>query len=457
MRPVKHDILDKVAQRRGDLGVDAKLAGIHDAHRQALTDGVVQEHRVNGLAHRLIAAKRKADVRNAARNARVRERLPDPASGLDEIDRVMIVLVDPGRDGKHVRIKDDVFGREADHVDQEPVSALADQLAPLEAIGLALLVKRHHHRSGAVAAAQPRMAKEGLFAFLEGYRVDDRLALHALQTGLDHIPLGTVDHHGHTGDVGLGCDEVEEPVHARGRVQHGLVHVDIDDLRTALDLLARHRKRLVVLFLANQAGEHLAARHVGTLADVHEQRFAVNIQGLEPRKTGLDGDVWHRARRKRCDTLRDRLNVIGGRAAASTGHVDQAGARELLEQAGSVGRQFVETGVAHRIGQAGVRIDTHIGFADLGQLCDVRAHQGGAQRAVQTDRDRSCVTHGIPEGLDGLPGKDSARGVGDGSRNHDRQALAAGVEYLFAGENGSLRVQRIENRLDQDEIDTAVE
>ena len=51
--------------------------------------------------------------------------------------------------------------------------------------GLALLVEGHHDDGGAVAADEPGLLEELLLALLEADRVDDRLALDALQPGLD--------------------------------------------------------------------------------------------------------------------------------------------------------------------------------------------------------------------------------------------------------------------------------
>ena len=87
-------------------------------------------------------------------------------------------------------------------------------------------------------------------------------------------------------------------------------------------------------------------------------------------------------------------------------------------------RRLVEAGLAHRIGQAGVRIDADEGVADPRQLRDVRPHQRRAERAVEADRERLRMAHRIPERLDGLAGQGAAGGVGDGAGNHHRQALA---------------------------------
>ena len=88
---------------------------------------------------------------------------------------------------------------------------------------------------------------------------------------LDHFPLGGVDHDRHAGDVRLAGDQVEEGDHGRLRIQHALVHVDVDHLGAGFHLLQGDFQRLGVVLLADQTGELGRAGDVGALADVHEQ------------------------------------------------------------------------------------------------------------------------------------------------------------------------------------------
>ena len=89
-------------------------------------DGVVEEHRVHGLAHRIVAAERERQVGNAARDARARTGRLDARDGLDEILGVAVVLFHAGGDGQHVGIEDDVARIEAGLIDQQAIGALAD-------------------------------------------------------------------------------------------------------------------------------------------------------------------------------------------------------------------------------------------------------------------------------------------------------------------------------------------
>jgi hypothetical protein len=149
------------------------------------------------------------------------------------------VLFDTRRDREDVRIEDDVLGREADPLGEQPIRPRGDRHLAIRAVRLSLLVERHHHHRGAVAAHQSGVLQELGLTLLEADRVDHALPLDALEPRLDHRPLRRVDHHGHAADVGLGRDEPEERRHGALGVEHPLVHVDVDQLGAALHLLAR--------------------------------------------------------------------------------------------------------------------------------------------------------------------------------------------------------------------------
>src|SRR5450759_4891456 len=139
------------------------------------------------------------------------------------------VLLDPGPDREDVGIVNHVLVVEAGLLHEQPVRPGEDLDLALDAVGLAGFVERHDHDGGAVATGQPSLGQEGRLTLLEGERVDDRLALHRPQAGLDHGPFGRVDHHRDAGDGRLPCDQVQEAGHGRLRIQHRLVHVDVDE------------------------------------------------------------------------------------------------------------------------------------------------------------------------------------------------------------------------------------
>ena len=114
--------------------------------------------------------------------------------------------------------------------------------------------------------------------------------------------------------------------------------------------------------------------------------------------------------------------------------------------------------LAERIREARVRIATDPGVRrHPGELRQVRPHLAGAEGAVQADRERLGVGHGDPERVDGLAGERSSTPVGDRHRQDDRQLRPQLVEQVAHGDDGRLRVQRVENRLDQQEVDTTLD
>ena len=112
---------------------------------------MIEEGRVHRLAHHVVAAEREGDVGNPAGDLGAGQVLLDPAGGIDEIQRVVVMLLDAGGDGQDVGIEDDVVRIETHLIDENPIGALADADLLLIAGGLAVFIEGHHHHRRAVA------------------------------------------------------------------------------------------------------------------------------------------------------------------------------------------------------------------------------------------------------------------------------------------------------------------
>ena len=291
---VQDDIFHPFPQHGLHIVVDPHHASVDDTHVHARGNRVVQKHGVNGLAHRVVAAKRKAHVRHATRHLGTRQVLLDPARGLDEVHRVVVVLLNASSDGEDVGVEDDVFSREPHFVNQNAVSALADGDLALVGVGLALLVKGHDHGGGTVAAHQSGLALELGHAFFHADGVDDTFALHTAQAGLDDAPLAGVDHDRNPRNIWLGRYQIEKAHHGGLAVEHGLIHVDVDDLGAVFHLLARHGQCLLKVPVQDHAGERLGTGHIGALTDVDKQRIAIDEDRLQTgQHHGGDGNRGH--------------------------------------------------------------------------------------------------------------------------------------------------------------------
>ena len=252
------------------------------------------------------------------------QRLTDLPRGLDEGDAIAVVLLDAGRDGEDVGVEDDVLGRKAGLLGQKLVGARADRDFALERVGLALLIERHHHHRRAVSAHQPGLPQEFLLAFLHRDRVDDRLALHAFEPGLDHREFRRIDHHRHARDIRLRGDKVEELDHNGLRINEPLVHVDVDDLRAVRHLVARDDERAGIVARGDELAELGRAGDIGALADIDERNVARERERLEAGEPHQGRDLRRSARLMLVDRLGDRADVVRRRAAASTNDVDNA-------------------------------------------------------------------------------------------------------------------------------------
>src|SRR5690606_15885208 len=121
---------------------------------------------------------------------------------------------------------------------------------------------------------------------------------------------------------------------------------------------------------------------------------------------------------------------------------------------GLAGRLVV---LAERVGEARVRIRAYVDVGYPRQLLDIGAELSCAERTVQTDGRGTRVTNRVPERLGRLTRKRPARSVGDRAGYDQRQIDARLVHCLPDCECGGLRVERVENRLDQQQVDAALD
>src|SRR4029077_17911276 len=235
---IEDDVLDALEQCRRDVLVDGELAGVDDAHVEARAYRVIEEDRVHRLTHRVVATKGETEVRDPARDLHAGAARLDLRDGGDERVRELRVLLDPRCDGEHVRVEDDVLGLPAVSR-QELVGALADVELARRGVGLTLLVEGHHDYRGAVMLDLARLGEEVLLSLLEADRVYDAFPLQALEPRLEHAPLGAVDHDRDARYVRLGGHHVEKGRDRLLRIQQVGVHVHVEDVGAATDLLER--------------------------------------------------------------------------------------------------------------------------------------------------------------------------------------------------------------------------
>ena len=202
----------------------------------------------------------------------------------------------------------------------------------------------------------------------------------------------------------------------------------------------------------DQAAEARRAGDVRPLADQDEARVGADLERLEAAPArSLRAGCGERARREPSTAAAIAARVLGRRAAAAAGDVEEARRGELAEQrARHLGRLVV---AAEGVRQPGVRVRADEARRELRELGDVRPHLVRAERAVDADDQRLGVLDRGPERLDRLPGERAAGEVDDRGRDPERQL----GRRLARGDDRRLRVQRVEDRLEQQQVDAALD
>ena len=191
-------------------------------------------------------------------------------------------------------------------------------------------------------------------------------------------------------------------------------------------------------------------RDVGALADHHEPGVRVDLERLQAAEPGARRRLRQLTRRQAADGGGDAGDVVRRGAAAAAHDVDDPGLGELPQEPRRLVGLLVVA--AERVRQAGVRVGRDVAAGQPRQLRDVRAHLLRTQRAVDADDERVGVRHRGEEGLDGLARERAAAAVDDRHRDPQREVRCD----LGGSGDGGLGVERVEDRLDQQQVDAAL-
>ena len=381
---------------------------------------------MDGFADGVVAAEGEGDVADTAADGDAGEGFADGAGGVEEGGGVDAVFVHAGGDGEDVGVEDDVGGINVEFVDEDVVGAGADVDAALGGVGLALFVEGHDDAGGAVAFDESGLVAEGFFAFFEADGVDDTFALDALKAGFEDVPFGGVDHDGYAGDIGFGHDEVEKAYHDGLGVDEAFVHVDVDNVGAAFDLLAGYLQGFVEVVFADEAGKFGGAGDVGAFADHDKVEGVIDAEGFEAAEAGVGVAGFGLAGGMGEDGVFHGADVCGGGAAAAAPDVGELVLGIVLVDGGHLFGGVVVS--PEGVGEAGVGVDADVAGAEVGELLHVGAHVFGTEGAVNADGERLAVLDTVPEGGGRLAGECAAGFVGDGDGDEDGQTDVELVE-----------------------------
>ena len=207
--------------------------------------------------------------------------LLDPLHCTNEVNAVGLVLFQSCSHRQDIHVEDDVLWRESD-VGQQPVGTLGNGRLALIGGSLSFFVEGHHHHGCSQSSQFACFLNEGLFAVLQADGVDDTLALCVLQTRQDGVPIRRVNHQHCTADGRVVGNIAGEGLHLLTTVQHGVVHIDVDDRCATFYLLAGHGHGFFIFLFGYQTGKLARAGYIGALADIDKVLcLAVDEQRLQ--------------------------------------------------------------------------------------------------------------------------------------------------------------------------------
>ncbi len=261
-----------------------------------------------------------------------------------------------------------------------------------------------------------------------------------------------VDHQRRAGHGGVAGDVPEELLHFGGAVQHGVVHVDVDDGSAALDLPGGHLQGGVVVARSDEFRELPRACDVGALADVGKTALPhVQADGLQTAHVRPRVGRGQRTRGQAAYGLRDGADVVGRGAAAAADQVHQPVLRHLPQGGGRLDGGFIVG--AHLVGQPGVGVAAHGAVRPGGHVGEQRGEVGGAERAVEPEAERPGVPDRAEKGFQRLSGEGASAAVAH--RYGDDQRQCRRFRNAADRIEGGLRVEGVEAGFQQQGIRTA--
>ncbi len=177
------------------------------------------------------------------------------------------------------------------------------------------------------------------------------------------------------------------------------------------------------------------------------------MQRLESRQPALHGDLRNLTRLELARRGANLPDVFRGRPTAAADDVDERAFAVVAQyRRRLLCRLIVFT---KGVGQPRVRVSAYVSIGDARKLLHVGPQLRPAEGAVEPHRQRPGVADGIPEGLGRLARQHAPRGVRDGAGNDDGDLDADLIEQAVGRVDRSLGVERVDDRLDEKQIDSA--
>ena len=183
-------------------------------------------------------------------------------------------------------------------------------------------------------------------------------------------------------------------------IEQAIVHIDIKQLGTILNLMAGDGECLVIFLFIDEAEELARTGYIASLTYVDEVALGSDLAQLEAREPQGIGTLGGHMGLGSFDKSSILGNVGIGSAAAATNDIYQALIDVFLDLHGHIGRRLIVATEA--IGQAGIGVARYIIGSACGECLEVGFHLCGTERAVESHGEDIGMAHRGEEGIECL-------------------------------------------------------
>ena len=147
------------------------------------------------------------------------------------------MFINAGSNGKDIHVKNYIGRLHSNLIYEQVVCPLADLYLPFVCRCLSDLVKCHYYNSSPIRFYDTGFFHKGFRTLFQTDGIDYAFTLGILQTGYDRFPMGRVNHKRCLCNSRIIRYVPEKPFHFTRAVEHCIVHVDVYDPCTILNLL----------------------------------------------------------------------------------------------------------------------------------------------------------------------------------------------------------------------------
>mmetsp|Transcript_21059 Transcript_21059/g.36217 ORF Transcript_21059/g.36217 Transcript_21059/m.36217 type:complete len:249 (+) Transcript_21059:2167-2913(+) len=236
---------------------------------------MLQKHRMDRLANLHHTTESKRQVGDTSTDLHVWALLLDCLCCVDEVNTIVCMLLHSRSNCQHVGVKDDVLRRETNFIHQDVIRALADSDFLIFRGCLAFLVEGHHNHCTTMLPQQGGLLLEELLPNLQGDGVHNALSLAPLQTSKHNLKLRRIKHEGDLGHLWLCHRNLHKLLHRSKTIQHAIIHIDINHMRSILNLLLRNVHGRTIVTSHHQLLEPDRTTDIAPLTNIQKREAKV--------------------------------------------------------------------------------------------------------------------------------------------------------------------------------------